>query len=222
MLPRNVDRLFAVWQALNPTSYEINQPAGDGTFVISASSVETDKTPLAPFNDASGQKYWTSDGIRDTQTFNYAYPETQRWAFSNDLDYRNSVQNAVNELYGGVVNQLTGNQGLDSVFATSAPVAAVHTTKLNRTNGPAHETSDGNAEKPLAAAPPNDGHKSGSNPIRNVVGKARSAFLGSSSSVGHGIREPGIERKLGNNNSTAPCPGSYRSFTRRRKLTENL
>lgn len=100
-----MDRLFAIWQALNPTSYTINKRAGDGTFVIDQNSTETAKTSLAPFVDASGSRYWTSESARQTETFNYAYPETQRWTIKSDAEYQASVRNAVQQLYGGISNQ---------------------------------------------------------------------------------------------------------------------
>jgi len=102
---RNVDRLWAIWQALNPTSYTINKRDDAGTFVIKANSTVTATTPLTPFADSTGTKYWTSEGARQTSTFNYAYPETQRWKFSSDAAYQSSVRNAVQQLYGGISNQ---------------------------------------------------------------------------------------------------------------------
>jgi tyrosinase len=118
----NVDRLFAIWQALNPTSYTISEPAGDGTFTITPETTETATTALAPFKDASGTKYWNSTGVRSTETFNYAYPETQRWLFASDDQYTTSVQTAVQQLYGGVSNQFLGDQTLNLMAASVPPV----------------------------------------------------------------------------------------------------
>ncbi|TAQ88827.1 hypothetical protein B7494_g2828 [Chlorociboria aeruginascens] len=120
----NVDRLFAIWQALNPDSYTINKPSGDGTFVIAANSTETGFTPLAPFNDASGRQYYTSEGVRSTEKFNYAYPETQRWKFGSDDEYKNSIRATVQQLYGGVSNQFLGDQNTN-LFAAPVQVPSV-------------------------------------------------------------------------------------------------
>jgi tyrosinase len=208
VLYRNVDRLFAIWQALNPTSYTINQPAGDGTFVINASSIETDTTPLAPFNDASGQTYWTSDGVRNTQTFNYAYPETQRWAFSSDSDYMNSVQNYVNQLYGGVANQLATDTATNGDNSVAIPVSTPTGLAINgkASNSSARGITNGAAQKAMAATPASKAQKSGFNPIRSVLEIAKNAISGKSSSGGDGIngtRDPDHEAEIGKGNGTA-------------------
>jgi tyrosinase len=191
-----VDRLFAIWQALNPTSYTINQPAGDGTFAISASSTETDTTPLAPFNDASGQAYWTSDGVRNTETFNYAYPETQRWMFSSDSDYMNSVQNSVNQLYGGVANQFTTDQGFNNFVAMPASAVAAPAIKEKETNGSAHKATNGSAQKPIAAPAP-ETQKPGFHPFRDMLDKVKNTLSGDHSSTGDGTRGLDLEAEIG-------------------------
>lgn len=98
----NVDRLFAIWQVLNPNAYAINKVETDGTFSIRGGTSVSPDTPLAPFNDASGRKFWTSNTSRKTESFNYSYPETQRWKFTTDALYVTSVRQAVFSLYGGV------------------------------------------------------------------------------------------------------------------------
>lgn len=123
VLCRNVDRLFAIWQALNPTSYTINEPTGDGTFVIKANSVETANTPLAPFADASGVKYYNSLQVQQTEAFNYAYPETKRWAFASDSAYQDNIISTVQQLYGGISSQVADTTG-NNFVATSVPVPA--------------------------------------------------------------------------------------------------
>ncbi|TVY81027.1 Tyrosinase, partial [Lachnellula suecica] len=129
----NVDRLFAIWQALNPASYTINKRAGDGTFVINSNSTETAATPLAPFFDASGTKNWTSETARQTEVFNYAYPETQRWKFGSDAKYQTSVRSAAQQLYGGISNQF-----MSLAAATPAPtLTAIETAaEDNKTQEP--------------------------------------------------------------------------------------
>lgn len=73
--------------------------------------METAETPLTPFADTTGTKYWTSTGVKSTLTFNYAYPETQRWNFSSDSDYQNDILNRVQQLYGGLSNQFANLMG---------------------------------------------------------------------------------------------------------------
>lgn len=152
----NVDRLFAIWQALNPTSYTINEPTGDGTFVIKANSVETANTPLAPFADASGVKYYNSLQVQQTEAFNYAYPETKRWAFASDSAYQDNIISTVQQLYGGISSQVADTTG-NNFVATSVPVPAAK----------AENVPVAAAQKPIAAAESEQPLKS--HPIRSFI-----------------------------------------------------
>ncbi|KAH8602664.1 hypothetical protein B0O99DRAFT_647536 [Bisporella sp. PMI_857] len=95
-----LDRCFAMWQILNPTSYVMPQRAVQTTYTNSVGQEQTSSTPLTPFYDANG-KFWTSDGVRDIQTFGYAYPETIGKS-------RQRVTAAINRLYSST----SRNQGL--------------------------------------------------------------------------------------------------------------
>jgi tyrosinase len=168
--------------------------------VITASSIETATTPLAPFNDATGKTYWNSERVRSTETFNYAYPETQRWAFSSDSDYMNSVQNAVNQLYGAVPSQFAGDQGFgDNFVAMPASVPAAPATKERAGNGSAHEAASSSAQKPIAAPAP-EAHKSGFHPFRDMLGKAKHALSDDSETGGDGTRGLDLEAEIGKDN----------------------
>ena len=217
MVVSNVDRLFAIWQALNPTSYTINQPAGDGTFVITASSTETEATPLAPFNDATGKTFWTSDRVRSTETFNYAYPETQRWAFSSDSDYVDSVQNAVNQLYGAVTNQFAGDQGFDNFVAMPASTPTPPAIKGKASNGSTNGAASGSAQKPIAAPAPESHH---SHPIRDMLGKVKESLSGHSGS-GDATRGLDLEAEIGKpDNGKPPCLPSTHNSTPSHSLNQ--
>ena len=78
----NVDRLFAIWQALNPDSY-----LTDNTTVV-----PNQDTELHPFRKADNQ-YWTSRLARNITTFGYTYPELADCV-------QQTVIEAVNTLYG--------------------------------------------------------------------------------------------------------------------------
>ncbi|KAK1999196.1 Di-copper centre-containing protein [Colletotrichum falcatum] len=104
----NIDRLFAIWQACHddpadPSTYVTDRTAGTGpfggNFTVRAGDPETIRTPLAPFaQSAAGadQRFWTSEGVRYTTAFGYAYPETQRSRFPT----REAVLNELDRLYG--------------------------------------------------------------------------------------------------------------------------
>ncbi|KAK3309791.1 uncharacterized protein B0T15DRAFT_545814 [Chaetomium strumarium] len=98
----NVDRLWAIWQDLNPDSYMSPRPAPSSTFTAPSGESQTQDTPLEPFWDKSATSFWTSAQIRDTRTtFGYAYPETARWRFPPDQQaYQAALRRAVAALYG--------------------------------------------------------------------------------------------------------------------------
>jgi tyrosinase len=191
----NVDRLFAIWQALNPNSYTINKKAGDGTFVITSTTTETAQTPLAPFHDASGTKFWTSEQVQLTETFNYAYPETQKWTFGSDAEYSRSVQGAVQRLYGGATSDIFADQSLN-LMATPANMPASG-IKGKASNG----SAVGSAQKPIpepaqpAQAP--EVHHTGSHPIRHILGKAKEIFTHGSGEESEQARGLDLEAEIG-------------------------
>ncbi|KAF6814923.1 tyrosinase [Colletotrichum sojae] len=102
----NIDRLFAIWQAIHdkpsdPLTYVTDKRADArwGNFVVKAGGLETIDTPLMPFARAGTkdkQEFWTSVGVRYTDAFGYAYPETQRSKFPTPKD----VINELDRLYG--------------------------------------------------------------------------------------------------------------------------
>ncbi|KAK8031242.1 tyrosinase [Apiospora arundinis] len=90
----NVDRLVAIWQAIHPDSWEINQRDDFGTFTIPPST-ETDQTKLYPFSKDSAGTFYTSNDVRDTRSLGYTYPEIRPWGKSaqqNSDDVRTAIQ----------------------------------------------------------------------------------------------------------------------------------
>ncbi|KAK8100519.1 photo-regulated tyrosinase [Apiospora kogelbergensis] len=89
-----VDRLVAIWQAIHPDSWQINQRDDFGTFSI-APSTETDQTKLYPFSKDSAGTFYTSNDVRDTRSLGYTYPEIRPWGKSaqqNSADVRAAIQ----------------------------------------------------------------------------------------------------------------------------------
>lgn len=78
----NVDRLFAMWQVLNPDSYLSSDP----------NDFPNVDTELHPFKITDDQ-YWTSNLARNITAFGYTYPECADWS-------QQTVLTAVNNLYG--------------------------------------------------------------------------------------------------------------------------
>jgi tyrosinase len=100
---RNIDRIFAIYQALYPsenlswwvkeeTTYK-DKDGKEHTLVL------TPQSPLAPFHkDTQGTTY-DSNGVRHIVDLGYTYPELQRWNFDSDVAYRASITEKVNRLY---------------------------------------------------------------------------------------------------------------------------
>jgi tyrosinase len=91
-----VDRCFAIWQAINPTSYVEPKPSQFATYTVLAGSTADMYTPLEPFYNPSGA-FWDSSTVRATETFGYVYPETANNGTGAD---RAAAVTAVNKLYG--------------------------------------------------------------------------------------------------------------------------
>ncbi|PQE14942.1 hypothetical protein CJF32_00002481 [Rutstroemia sp. NJR-2017a WRK4] len=95
----NVDRLFAMWQAIYPNVYL--QPALEqvGTFTISQGAIDTSSSPLTPFSTSDGNTAWTSDSARTTRTFGYSYSSVPDAIITNATELAANVTATVNALY---------------------------------------------------------------------------------------------------------------------------
>lgn len=106
----NIDRLFAIWQAINPESYVIPTVNTFGSYAEPRGSVDTGDSDLLPFHSDNGTKFWTSRGVRSTRTFGYAYQDVVDWNISQAM-LASNVRASVNRLYNpaGVdsTNELT-------------------------------------------------------------------------------------------------------------------
>ncbi|PSN64506.1 Di-copper centre-containing protein [Corynespora cassiicola Philippines] len=89
----NVDRIFAMWQALNPDSYVEPVRNPNPTFTTPGNSIGDAKSPLTPFHKDTSGTFWNSEDVRSTTTFGYTYPELS----SSDTP---SLTSRVNALYG--------------------------------------------------------------------------------------------------------------------------
>ena len=96
----NIDRCFAIWQALHNAkdNYVTDEPSDWGTFSLDTQATEGLQTDLTPFNDTE-TSYWKPDQVRTTNTFGYAYPETQNWKFSDPNAYAANIKQQLLKLY---------------------------------------------------------------------------------------------------------------------------
>lgn len=100
----NVDRLFAMWQILNPDSFVEPTKAVYTTFNSLAGQIQDSETILTPFRDNSSSGFWTSSTARDIEVFNYQYPETQNPNSTSLSDMQARIRQSINVLYGPISN----------------------------------------------------------------------------------------------------------------------
>lgn len=93
------DRLIAMWQALNPTSWVQPMVSGETTFTSLKGTVQTSASPLAPFLASADGTFWTSDTARTTDVFGYIYKDVGSFAQFNDT-LRQALTQKINTLYG--------------------------------------------------------------------------------------------------------------------------
>ncbi|KAH8197341.1 hypothetical protein TruAng_008507 [Truncatella angustata] len=97
----NVDRFFALWQAINHNTTYQTQPADitSGTFTQAKNTWMTADSPLTPFYQGDGQDMHTGRSIASIKTFGYTYPEINDWSMSPEHT-RQLVIRQVNQMYG--------------------------------------------------------------------------------------------------------------------------
>lgn len=72
----NVDRLFALWQALHGgNSYVQPEAQPNNNFFYQQGQIQDVNSYLAPFHSSAGGNQWTSANSRDVTAFKYTYPE---------------------------------------------------------------------------------------------------------------------------------------------------
>ncbi|RDL42060.1 uncharacterized protein BP5553_02039 [Venustampulla echinocandica] len=93
----NVDRLFAMWQAINPNS-SMTPLSEPGTYAILRNSIDTVDTPLPPFTYNTQGNTYTSASSSNTRTFGYTYPEVEDWSQSPE-QLKANVSAQINRMY---------------------------------------------------------------------------------------------------------------------------
>jgi hypothetical protein len=100
----NIDRLIAMYQAVNPGSKVEPQPA-TGSFsriVTSSKQLDDINTPLNPFRKTNGE-YYTSNDVSDASSiwkFGYAYPEVpSKYQSDTSSNLKKFTTSRINALY---------------------------------------------------------------------------------------------------------------------------
>jgi len=125
----NVDRLFAIWQVLNPEVFVGSKKTELGNFDTEAGMVEDAESPLKPFHaslrssGASEDRFWNSDDVRDTRTFKYTYPELKEWNKLSREERSVRVHEDVNRLYGPDKSVIPGTPAPDHYHGWMVDIA---------------------------------------------------------------------------------------------------
>ena len=113
----NVDRLFAMWQTINPSSYGASQTAPHNTWTIAQGTTQDANSPLTPFYKDSGSTFWTTNDVKDwAGTFHYTYPE-----FSDSDGSSAAIQSYVKALYGPSATATAGSSKRTAAPEPAAP-----------------------------------------------------------------------------------------------------
>jgi tyrosinase len=97
---RNVDRLYAMYQARHPDRvFAPTNIGSNGNVWLEEGTTVDEKTLLLPFRKSSGS-FWTTSDARNTTTLGYAYPETMKISGQSEEDYQDEVSKAIATLYG--------------------------------------------------------------------------------------------------------------------------
>jgi tyrosinase len=100
--------MLSLFQALNPSTWLQSVDSGIAGFYWSLPyTTISSSTGLQPFWK-SDTEFYTSDDVRDTAVFGYAYPETQYWDYASTDDWRKAVTAYVARTYAPAPRQMLG------------------------------------------------------------------------------------------------------------------
>ena len=101
----NIDRLWAIWQALHgddnkPNSFVIDRHINGGNFAFDSDKIEKIDTELYPFRKSVEEDGWyTSRDAKRTEPFGYSYPETANLPDTITEDVRRKLRATLNKIY---------------------------------------------------------------------------------------------------------------------------
>ena len=130
----NVDRLFAMWQILNPESWIVPSANTAGTFALPPNSIESGSTPLRPFRTSDDASFITSNLARSTRTFGYSYPQLADWRMSQE-DLASSIRTEINLRYGDVAKTNVPEEQPEVDVAAKFNIKKISSPATNRKSG---------------------------------------------------------------------------------------
>ncbi len=130
-----VDRVFALWQILNPESWVLPTAAVLPSYTTSVGETQDSQTPLTPFfkeHDGEYATFWTSDDVRDMGVLGYTYDDMIEFPRSSLLKANAYAQaearKLINRLYGASSPGTLGivDQGPNSTEKRSHGIQSLH------------------------------------------------------------------------------------------------
>ena len=94
-----VDRLVAMWQVLNPSSWISPMANEETSFNAPEGTLQYSGSPLTPFLISSDGTFWDPDMARSTEVFGYAYADTYSTTL-NSYQLQQSLSQKVATWYG--------------------------------------------------------------------------------------------------------------------------
>ncbi|ERS97997.1 hypothetical protein HMPREF1624_06170 [Sporothrix schenckii ATCC 58251] len=132
-----VDRVFALWQILNPDSWIVPTASTLASYTTAQGEIQDSQTPLTPFYKAHNGTFWTSDDVRDMAVFGYTYDDMVEFPHES-LVTKNTTAQAqaavlINRLYSSSSPASLGPIGQNSnakrsIRRSKKGVAAPHGT----------------------------------------------------------------------------------------------
>ena len=143
----NVDRLFAMWQRINPNQYGGAQTAPHNTWTIAQGSRQDANSNLTPFYKNNNGQFWTTNDVRDwANTFKYTYPE-----FSNSDGSAASINRYINNLYSPNGQATAGSSKREAMPQLPDLSSIVSTLNTSVLTGVTDALADALDSNPLAA-----------------------------------------------------------------------
>ena len=206
----NVDRLYAIWQALypdkwfNPDAAFMSQRTDTGTWTNPVGLYDTPQTALTPFHTDANGTYWNSDKQRDWLKLGYSYPELQPWQPKynvngkfNQAAYQKDIRAQIDRLYGST----------SRIAQSSAPASAPASGAINgaaSTKGTTNGTTNGVANGASAPTPANGAAQANGGHARMV----QHASENEAQKLLH-EGESKIHKLFHHGDHSTPAPGSF-------------
>ncbi|KAK8116070.1 hypothetical protein PG984_012572, partial [Apiospora sp. TS-2023a] len=106
----NVDRLYALWQAINYNNTYQTQSRSIGPLYATPAGDVTADSPLKPFYQGDDStSFHTGKTVAALATFGYTYPEINDWSLSRE-ETRKAVITQVNQLYSNGANRVSSSR----------------------------------------------------------------------------------------------------------------